>query len=345
MKRYNYACLNALAHAFLTAAICIRLVVRLSYLSSSWSRNPIVLLDVVQVCAAVLCCLACLSLPRRPIVEEARNPVDGQYTVSAFGRYTFTWAGVTLILARKKKTLGLDDLPILHAEGRSAYRQEYFSTRKARDQLWKTLLFAHLPEILFQNVFTALQSVAQFIPQLVLYQLLKRLESRTKGASADMAAWGLVVALGLAIILSAWTQAWLHWIVWARLGQPIRTELSVLIFGKATRRKDVKGVQKTNRTTDVDVVNEINMATAGSETNDQDTAETYPTAGPNPSQGKTAPAEDASEDNIQKSRQSTINLVVRLVPPTHAYRIRWLNTRIDREWMQSVSQTLLPSII
>ena len=239
---------------------------------------------------------------------EGGTPVDGQYTVSAFGRYSFTWAGVTLVLARTKKTLGLDDLPKLHVEGRSAYRQEYFDTLKTRDQLWKTLLFAHLPELLFQTLFAILQSAATFIPQVVMYQLLKRLELRTKRESADKAIWGLVVALGLAILLTAFTQAWLAWILWARLGQPIRTELSAMIFGKATRRKDVKGMQNSKQATDVDAVNGTGISTAFSGTSDQETA------GPSPGPAKIAKTENSSEEDIQKSRQSTINLVVRLVP-------------------------------
>lgn len=314
MKRYNYGCLNALAYALLTAAICIRVVIRLSCLPSLWYYDAIVILDVLQACAAVICCLACLSLPRRPIVKEGGTPVDGQYTVSAFGRYSFIWAGVTLVLARKKKTLGLDDLPKLHVKGRSAYRQEYLSTLKIRDQLWMALVFAHLPELLFQTVFTVLQSATQFTPQLVMYQLLKRLESRTKGTSAGRATWGLVIALGLAIILSAWTQAWLHWIVWARLGQPVRTELSTMIFGKATRRKDVKGVQKSKQATNKDAVNGTSTATTFPETNHQKTAETRPMSGSSPGQAEMGKAEDASEEDIQKSRQSTINLVVRFAP-------------------------------
>ena len=314
MKRYNYGCLNALAYALLTATICIRLVIFSSYVSSFWSHHIFVVLDVLQLCAALLSCLACLSLPRRPIVEEGGTPVDGQYTVSAFGRYAFVWAGVTLVLARKKKTLGLDDMPKLHVGGRSAYRQEYFSTLKTRDQLWKTLVFAHLPELLFQTVLTALSSAVQFIPQLVMYQLLKRLESRTQGVSADKATWGLVAALGLAIILSGWIQNWLYWIVWARLGQPVRTELSAMIFGKATRRKDVKGVQKIGQATDIEATNGSSIPTAFPGTNDQKTVETHPVSGANPGQTETAKVEEVSEEDVQKSRQSTINLVVRLAP-------------------------------
>ena len=290
------------------------MVILLSYSSSLRSYDTLVVLDVLQVCAAVTCSLACLSLPRRPVVEEGGIPVDGQYTVSAFGRYSFTWAGTTLRLARNKKTLNLDDLPKLHVEGRSAYLQEYFKTLKTRDQLWKTLVFAHLPELLFQTVYTTLQSAAQFLPQLVMYQLLKRLEVRTNGDSADQATWGLVVALGLAIILSGWCQCWLYWIVWARLGQPIRTELSAMIFSKATRRKDVKDMQKSKQATNMNASERTSISTTLPGANDQNTSEIHPTLGPITGKVEEVKEEDTSEEDIQKSRQSTINLVVKSAP-------------------------------
>lgn len=290
------------------------MVVHFSHLSSFWSYDAFVVLDVLQVCAALSCFLACLSLPRRPVVEDEGALVDGQYSVSALSRYSFSWAGVTLVLARNKKTLGLDDLPKLHVKGRSVHLQKYFTTLKKRDQLWKTLVFAHLPEILFQTIFTALMSAAQFLPQLVMYQLLKRLESRAKGDSADRVTWGLVATLGLAILMSAWSQNWLLWIVLARLGLPVRTELSVMIFTKATRRKDVKGAQKPKRATDIDVVNQTSIPTAFAGSNDQETAQTGPMLGSSPGQADEVKVEVESEEDIQKSRQSTINLVVWCAP-------------------------------
>lgn len=312
VKRYKYGCLDALACALLTAATCIHMVMCLSDLSSFWAHDASVLLDGIQLCTAVICCLACLSLPRRPTVEEGGTPVDGQYTASAFGRYTFFWAGATLVLARKKKTLGLADLPKLHVEGRSAYRQEYLSTLKSRDQLWKTLLFAHLLEFLFQTIFVTIQSATQFVPQLVLYQLLKHLESRSKGVTADREMWGLVITLGLALIFTGWTRAWLSWIVWARLGHPVRVELSAMIFGKATRRKDVKGVHKPKQTTAVDAVNGTSIPTAFPGISEPKKTETQPMSGSTTGQAERATTEDAAEEDIHKSRQSTINLVVRL---------------------------------
>ena len=290
------------------------MVIHFSYLSSSSSYDAFVILEVLQICAAVTCLLACLSLPRRPVVEDGGTRIDGQYTGSAFDRYSFAWAGSTLVLARKKKTLGLDDLPKLHVEGRSAYLQEYLKTFKTRDQLWKTLVFAHLPELLFQTILSTFESAAQFLPQLVMYQLLKRLESRARGDSADKTTWGLVAALGLAMIVSSWSQNWLFWIIWARLGQPIRTELSVMIFGKATRRKDVKGMQKSKQATNIDAVNGTNVPTAFPESNDQKTTDPHPISGSSPGQAEDVKAEDVLEEDIQKSRQSTINLVVRPAP-------------------------------
>ena len=287
------------------------MVIHFSYLSSFSSYDAFVVLEVLQTCAAVICFLACLGLPRRPVVEDGGIQIDGQYTGSALDRYSFSWAGATLVSARRNKTLGLDDLPQLHVEGRSAYLQEYLKGLKNRDQLWKIVVFAHLPELLFQTVLTTLESAAQFLPELVMYQLLKRLESRARGDSADKTTWGLVAALGLAMIASSWSQNWLYWICWARLGQPIRTELSVMIFGKATRRKDVKGMQKSKQATDVDAANGSSVPTALPGSNDQKTTETHPIPVSSPGQAENVKAEDVLEEDIQKSRQSTINLVVR----------------------------------
>ena len=317
VKRYDYGCLTALGYALLTTTTCTRMMIHLSYLSSLWSYNTFLGSDVIQVCAAVISFVACLSLPRRPDVEDGGTLVDGQYTVSALGRYSFSWAGSTLVSARKKKTFGLDDLPKLHVEGRSAYLEEKFRTIEIiRDHLWKNLVFAHLSELLFQTALTIFQSAAQFLPQLVMYCFLKRLESRAKGDSADKATWGLVAALGIVTMASSWIKHWLYFVVWARLGQPLRTELSVMIFGKATRRKDVKSMQKSEQTTDANTVSEPTMSAANSGSDDQGTAETHSIPGSKPGQAEQVKAEDAPEEDVQKSRQSTINLVVRFAPFT-----------------------------
>ena len=253
--------------------------------------------------------IACLCLPRRPSVSERDVVVDGQYTVSAISSYTFGFAGNVLSLARSKVSLDLIDIPKLHLRARSSYLLPDFSqSASKRDRLWKSVVYSHYPEILFQTAWAILQSVLQFAPQLAMYNLLQLLERRAQGASVETAAWGLVVALGVSIVLASWTQAWEHWILWARLGQPIRTELSAIIFSKSLRRKDVKGVGKAKG------LSESTLSGITATPNDpeapiqSDPLLSEDVASATPRDTKTAA--DGDDEDLQKSRQSTINLIV-----------------------------------
>lgn len=299
-----------MASIALLAAICVRLGLLLSYSKYLWSYNYLLSgLDAVQFLAALLCCISSLSLPRRPSLSEKDHAVDGQYTVSALGRYTFAWAGKVLFLARSKKTLDLLDLPKLHFKARSAYLQAYFDSMKKRDRLWRAIIATHGREIIFQTLYTIFQSAAQFAPQLAMYWLLKSIEQRSKGAPSSKAAWGLVFALGSSVILASWAQAWNHWIAWARLGQPVRSELSAMIFTKATRRKDVKGVGKPKCVSAIENLTGTTATEANSPSGHKP-VEPDPNTGIDPVQGAIDKVGDADGDEIQKSRQSTINLVV-----------------------------------
>ena len=190
------------------------------------------------------------------------------------------------------------------------YLLQYFGavTRKS-DRLRKSVLYAHYPELIFQAAWSVLQSTLKFAPQFALYNLLKLLEQRSQGAAVDNAAWGLVVGLGVAIILAAWTQAWEHWICWARLGQPLRAELSAMIFSKALRRKDVKGVGKAK------VTERLGSNNATISTNDPGSeSQTDPLLADEAETGLIENAEgrklEDEDEDLQKTRQSTINLVV-----------------------------------
>jgi len=235
--------------------------------------------------------------------------VDDQYTASAISSYTFSFASKVLSLARSKRSLDLVDLPKLHLWARSSYLLENFTTVPSNKKpLWKSVIYTHYPEFIFQTSWAVMQSALQFAPQLAMYFLLKLLEQRAQGAPVENAAWGLVVALGASIVLASWTQAWEHWICWARLGQLIRAELSAMIFSKSLRRKDVKGVAKAKVTNEPDP-NSTAVATndpGGEGPSDPLFEESMEAEQPGM---KSAPDGDDDEDN-QKSRQSTINLVV-----------------------------------
>lgn len=204
VKRYNDGLLAAPACLLLAASVCVRLVVLLFYTSHPQSYNALMLVDTLEILAALGSLIACLSIRRRPSVSEGNHVVDGQYTVSAFSSYTFGFAGKILSLARNKKSLDLVDLPQLHLWGRSAYLLHRFGGMTTKtDRLWKSVIFTHWPELIFQTGWAIIQSILQFAPQLAMYQLLKLLEQRSQGAAVNQKAWGLVVALGASIILAS----------------------------------------------------------------------------------------------------------------------------------------------
>lgn len=265
-----------------------------------------------QFVAAAVSFVACLSIPRRPSVFEGNHVIDGQYTVSAVSSYAFGFAGRVLSLARNKKSLDLVDLPKLHLWGRSSFLLQYFGAMTAKnDRLWKSIMYAHYPEVLFQTAWAIMQAALQFAPQFAMYKLLQLLEQRAQGASVENAAWGLVVALGASIMLASWTQAWEHWICYARLSQPVRTELSAMIFSKSLRRKDVKDLGQAKKTPGPESPDTLLITNVPGGASQTDPMSEVEVEDMNHHRTKKVSQDEGNED-IQKTRQSTINLVVSL---------------------------------
>ncbi|KAL8725121.1 MAG: hypothetical protein Q9166_007563 [cf. Caloplaca sp. 2 TL-2023] len=143
------------------------------------------------------------------------------------------------------------------------------------------------------------QGVIQFTPQIAMYKLLELLEQRSDGARIADSAWVWVFGLGISIIITAWLETQMHWVVWAKIGTLVRSELSALIFSKATRRKDVKGHQKAK----IDENIKANGATEPAANGIASQKQTQPgTPLPRPLDGD-------EDEEVQKSRQSVINLV------------------------------------
>ena len=297
-------------------AIVTALCVRCGFLLFSASRFTVYsILEAIQIVAALICCLSSLSIPRRPSVKENSQSIDGQYTVSALRRYTFSWAGIVLALARQKRTLDLSDLPKLHHRARSAYLEKYFRSKQKKDHLWKGLVVVHYAEIIFQMCYASVQSVTQFLPQVAMYLLLRTIEIRSNGAPIAKIAWIFVIMLGLSMMLASWVQAWLHYIAHARLGQPVRSELSAMIFAKATRRKDVKGVQNKNSATPG--TSPMTVPTEACALSHTIEIALNQESGFDSDLRHSGQAPDVAEEDIQKTRQSTINLVVSLLGYSH----------------------------
>ncbi|KIW98705.1 uncharacterized protein Z519_00366 [Cladophialophora bantiana CBS 173.52] len=256
-------------------------------------RNAHLPLSLVQFIAGILLLFASLSIPRRPDVFWNDKVVDRQNTVSVLAKITFSWASAILSFAVKNKGLDYDDLYEIDHEIRSRELRASFEAVGRKDKLWKTLFWSHKWAFIQQWVLQATCSITDFLPQIALYFILKTLEARDEGEDVALTSWLLVIGLGLAITFSSWLEAWMFFITFMKIGVPIYEQLSAVVFGKAIRRKDVKGTGKKQE-----------EEAANGNLN----GEVVVSVDDGPKGGDRAPDEDEDGD-FQKSKQSTINLV------------------------------------
>ncbi|KAL8702180.1 MAG: hypothetical protein Q9201_004535 [Fulgogasparrea decipioides] len=243
--------------------------------------------------------ILCFCWQNWPTVFSDGQAVDGQFTVSALSRWTFSWVDELLAFAKINSGLEMTHLPQLHLRGRSKYLEWSFNEKKRSHQLWKDLLRVHRLELFGQSLLVMTQGIIQFAPQLAMYKLLGLIERRSVGEAIASEAWSWTLALGISIILTAWVEAFMHWVVWARMGSLIRSELSALIFSKSIRSKDVKIHHKAMTEGNVDA-NGATETTANGSLNQKPANQ----GGPIP-----IPLDDEADEEVQKSRQSVINLI------------------------------------
>ena len=207
-------------------------------------------LTIIQLVLALVLFISGLSIPRRPQVFDKGSSVDGQFTASVIGRLTFHWATPVLSYARKHPGLKMEELPTLADYTRSNFLQNRFNVNVKFNRLWKTLFWNFKWSFLMQFILVVSVSILAFGPQYSMYRLLQELEQRTQGNAVAASAWLWVFALGLTMVVASWLESWLFFIIWADLGIPIRALLSILVFMKSTRRKDVKGVSNAKEKTE-----------------------------------------------------------------------------------------------
>ena len=288
VQLFDSALRTASAFLLLAASIVATYILELFSDNAQGTNSTGTVLDAVQFLAGVVTLILSLSFPRRPLVYFLGHAVDKEYTVSALGRYSFHWVSSLLSFAKANNGLDLEDLPCLRLGIRSAQLHHQFNKLEKKDRLWKTLLTAHYLDALYQTGLSTIHGVLSFVPSIAMYKFLQLLEERSEGEAVNIEAWAWIFVLGSSIIITSSIECWLFWVVWARLGALIRSELSALIIAKSTRRKDVKiaagskipETKPSTGTTDRTVIE------------DHDSKET-----------------EADEEEAQKSRQAQINLI------------------------------------
>lgn len=302
VKRYDLGICTGSSTLLLALAIAVENV-------SLWqsSVNPLppklhLTLSLVQLISAVVLTFAGFLIPRRPDVYSNGTVVDRQNTTSFLSFITFSWAAPILTYAVKHRGLDYTDLAEVPYEARSRNLRHQFDAVKKQDALWKTLFFSHKWTFISQWTLQTITSITQFLPQLALYYILRTLEARDKGQDVGLQAWLLVLALGASNTISSWLEARLFYIIFMKLGVPIYEQLSAVVFGKALRRKDVKGAGKKKENEGDENISDTTLLNGEAVVN-KDVGKHAEASAPK------AEADEGEDEDFQKSKQSTINLV------------------------------------
>ena len=285
------------------------------------TSSTIVALEATQAALLTIIFIGCITIQRRPELSFNEKRVDGQYTVSALGRYTYAWAWASLSFAKKNRGLKIENVAVLANKTRARTLLERFHRSHSFSRLWMRMLWFFKAGLLEATVFISVAGVLQFVPQLAMLNVLRLMESRVPGELIAKEAYFWILGMGISMIISAFVETWVFWIVESRLGIPARATLSALVFEKATRRKNVQGNPK-KKTKDVAlegseepavIVNEgagdhNDSVTANQTTPNAGEADTVVTGSANKN-SKTKDKDEDEEDEQKKSRQGVINLI------------------------------------
>ncbi|CZT44803.1 related to multidrug transporter (yeast bile transporter) [Rhynchosporium secalis] len=249
VKSYNLGLYSVLSSILLLAVLLYQdgLIAQQTPPGSSFGTSSQIGPRIAQLGLAGLVAFSSVSLPRRPEVFQDGVRVDGMYTVSALGKYTFSWVEDLLTLSRRNNRLELTDLPKMDHYTRSKDLSEAWAATSHERRLWLEIFLEHKWSFMAQWFLTLIQAFGNFAPQFVTYHILKILEKRLPGDAVSSEAWIWVVTLTIATIGAAWIESWLFWISWSEVAIPIRSQMAALIFQKAMRRKDVKGASQSTK--------------------------------------------------------------------------------------------------
>ena len=289
--RYRLGVLSAASSLVIVIALAIEAVLLRPREDLGIHLNLYLTFGTVQWLSAFILTIVSVLIPRRPDVYYNEKVVDRENTTSILGKFTFSWPTAVLNYAVKNKGLDYGELPEISYELRSRNLRAGFESVGKKNKLWKSLFWSRKRYFIQQWSLQATCSITNFLPQIALLYILRTLEARDAGQDVALEGWLLVAGLAIADTLSTWIESYMFFISFMKVGVPIYEQLSAVVFGKAIRRKDIKGVSKTGdpETTENGDVNVKKDASIKG--------------------GDTAVEGEPEDEDIQKTRQSTINLV------------------------------------
>ncbi|KAF4125093.1 ABC-type multidrug transport system, ATPase and permease component [Geosmithia morbida] len=276
-------------------------------------RNDAVLgLRLTNIAMAVVILFASVLIPRRPHVFFRDALVDPQRTSSLLNRFTWTWTGPILDLAAKKGDLESKDIPQPDHTIRTENVMADWKAYNFKGKLIWSILYAYRWRFATQWTVTVSKCILGVGPFWVMRKLINILQERGGGGSPPYTLWVLVISLGLLGLIEQWMDGWIQYYSTAMIAQPLRAQLSALVYEKSLRRKNVKSADKPKTTEKIpggqagDSQEASNSAAHGADSGDGSNRSTAIKDKANDEKDESASDEDSS---VLKSRQAIVNLV------------------------------------
>ena len=190
------------------------------------------LLCLAEIMAALAAATAFASFQRRPDVYDKDRLVDQQHTMSLLQRFSFSWNRMIFDTARERQ-MQISDIPTPDFRTRSKNLRANYLAKSGEGSLWRKLIRVYFHELSIQWIMTLLIAILGIFPQIVLYNFLKRIESRRDFTSTDPTLFIWVFGLFLSQVLQVSMGNWLRWITDSRLDIPVGSLLQSLVFAKA----------------------------------------------------------------------------------------------------------------
>lgn len=122
------------------------------------------------------------------------------------GQASFAWAGEVLDLVKKKRHIGVEDLPALGVKMRTEFLHKDFHRNRTPVRLWHTLFRIHYKKCLVQWLLVVILCFSQLLPQFCLLQILQGLEARQDNLPSWVPLWVWVFGLGVSVISNSWVE-------------------------------------------------------------------------------------------------------------------------------------------
>ncbi|KAG5983517.1 hypothetical protein E4U55_007983 [Claviceps digitariae] len=233
--------------AFLSSIMtAILTIAQASYVSNfaSPTKNPQLIVRIVNIVIMIPLLFSCITLPRRPEVFYKGEKVDNEWTDSVLSRYTWSWVSDILKTAKRKGDLDPKDIPRPDHTVRTESLVTAWNKANYQGGLLQSLLKAYGARLALQWLVIVFRCIIGIGPFWTMLRLVQSLENRDADTEAPRELWGLVFLMGLFTLGEQWVDGWILWFSISKLFAPVRGQLSALVFEKSLRRKNVKSAEK-----------------------------------------------------------------------------------------------------